>query len=568
MKIVNELPPVTTKDDLICLDVETFGQVKGKIHRPTGTFACLSINFGDGNVYQIYDEKQVRPALKNLNKGTWIFHNATYDLTQLRRFTTIEPRHVWDTMLVEKSMTGGLYSDYGLADLSRRWLGEYMEKEERSEFETATSMTKEMKKYAAMDVIKTWMIASLQMEEYKDDLGFRAYSEIDEPAIFPVLDMPGMRVDVPAWTKAVIQFKERATEIEAELGFNVKSSQQCLVALNQAGIRVKSTGAPVLLAFANNPLVQKITEGRLYRDASSAKYGLPWLEEYVESDGKVYAHYNITQAETGRMSASNPAMQGIPVRKLPIYRTFFIASPGHTIVVTDISQQEPRILAYETKDDALIEAFKTGEDVHIAVARSIYGDFDETHPDYKERRNVGKTINLGTSYGLSAFGLADKLNISEEDAERILRQYFTKFRGVLSWISLQRMNARRTGFVKTAIGRRIYLNPYSQHFDNNAINAPIQGGAADFTKMWVRKIWEGCRSEGIAYPVVEIVHDEIVADVPNKELKQYKKVKDTAFKATAEKLYKGVPFEAETEQGPNWGVKQFKNEITEEDDAD
>ncbi len=413
--------------------------------------------------------------------------------------------------------------------------------------------------------VKTLAIAKLQQEDYMEQLGYAAYEKIDEPAIFPLLDMPGIRVDKEAWSNAVADFAIKAKEIEDELGFNVKSSPQTLAALKKAGIHVKSTGAEVLLAFMQFPLVKKISDGRLYRDASSKKYGLPWVETNVEEDGYVYCNYNITQAETGRMSATNPAMQGIPARRLPVYRTFFVASDDSVIVVSDVSQQEPRILSYETKDEALINAFITREDVHVAVARSIYGDFDKTHPEYKERRAVGKTINLGTSYGLSEFGLADKLNISQEEAARILRQYFARFRGVFSWISQQRATARRTGFVKTAIGRKIFLNPYSSHFDNNAINAPIQGGAADFTKMWVRKIWEKCHEQGLKYPVVAIIHDEIVSDVLKKEVKKYTELLMEAFHETAAVIYKGIPFEAETEMGKSWGCKQFSEEILEMD---
>lgn len=259
-------------------------------------------------------------------------------------------------------------------------------------------------------------------------------------------------------------------------------------------------------------------------------------------------------------------MQNIPSRKLPIYRTMFTASKGNVIVVSDVSQQEPRILAYESQDGVLIQAIKNKEDLHMTVARSIFGDFDKSDPEYDSKRAVGKMINLGTSYGLSEYGLADKLGVDQDRASALLRQYFTRFTGVFSWISTTRMRARQDGFVRTAVGRKIYMNPYSRHAENNAINSPIQGGAADFTKVWLRKVWEYCRKAKFPFPVVAIVHDEIVSDVPKARLKEYERILSRSFDDTAKLLYKGIPFAAETEHGRTWGVKQTGNEDDSEED--
>jgi DNA polymerase-1 len=561
MKIVNKIPPILNKDTLVALDIEMFGQELGRLHRPHGTFACLSVCFNN-DVYQIYKIEQIKPTLKAIDKATWVFHNALYDLIQLRRFVKISPRFIWDVMLVDQSMCGGLYRTFSLKDLVRRWLGEYMKKDVRDNFETATSMSASMKTYAAKDALDTLKVAKLQKDTYSDDPAFRAYLEIDEPLIFPVLDMPGISVDVKGWKPMVENFHKLARELEDQLGLNSKSPDQVKAAAKKHGIILQSTGKDVLKEFSSNPFISKVLEARKYRTAVS-NWGMDWLDN-VESDGKVHCAWHITGAETGRMSASNPGMHQIPARELPIYRLRFIPSDGHVMIVSDINQHEPRILAYESGDDELVGIFKRGEDSHLEVARSIFNE-PNMKKDDPRRKNEGKTINLGTSYGLSEFGLARKLGISNDVAAKFLRAYFSRFRGVFSWMSLRRMFAHQNGYVKTAVGRRIYLNPYSYQFGNNAINAPIQGGASDFTKMWTRRIWEKCKKHKIEYPIVAIVHDELVADVPKECKKAFIAIVKESLTETGVRLYPGIPFVAEVESGKSWGCKQFREELDTED---
>lgn len=556
--------PLVKKGEFVALDVETFGQPDGKVHRPNGTFACLSVATTKEH-FQIYDQKEIKNVLGSLKNGTWVFHNALYDLTQLRRFANIPPRFIWDIMLVDQSMCGGLYRTFSLADLSRRWLGKQMKKEVRKDFLTRTTLTQEMKDYAIKDAIDTLKIALLQKEEYEDELAFNAYLKADEPCIFPFLDMPGVPVDTDAWKKMAEGFYQKGTELEAELGFNVNSGAQVIAAAKKQGIHLSNTRAATLEEFADHPLIQQILLTRRYRKAAST-YGIKWLEN-VEEDGRVYSSYHITGTETGRQSSSNPNMQNIPVRKMPEYRLRFVAEPDHVMVISDINQQEPRITAFESKDDELIAEIKAGVSTHLAVARTIFKNPKLTKKD-TEQYNIGKVVNLGVAYGMKEYKLARTLNVSEDEARGFLREYFTRFRGVLSWISMQRAQARKNEYVKTAVGRRIYLNPYHHSFENNAINAPIQGGAADFTKIWCRKIWEKSRTAKIPYYICLMVHDEIGAHVPKKHLKQYLKIKNEAFQETANMLYPGIPFEEETEIGRSWAVKQNREEalVFDEDD--
>lgn len=568
MKILNELPPEPKKGELICMDVETFGQIEGKLHRPNGTFACISVNLqrDPETVYQLYDQHDLRKLVKIAKPGTWVFHNSLYDLRQMLRYTSIAPRYIHDTMLMEQALKGGYYLTFGLADLTRRYLGEYMDKEAREEFSTRTEMTPKIKTYAAKDVVKTIRIAMAQIRTYANDSGLKAYTVADEPMIWPVLDLQGFRVDVKGWEKMVKGFEAEATRLEQELGFNTMSGDQVKAACKKVGIHLQSTGADVLLEYAGTPIIDTILLARRYRKAKST-YGMRWLEENVESDGKVYADYHITGASmTGRMSCSSPNLQNIPQRKLPIYRERFLASEGYVLDISDVKQQEPCCLAWHTQDARLLKAIKSKEDLHLAVARNIFHDPTLTKENAGDKRAVGKQINLGTSYGLTAYGLAAKLNIDVPVAEGFLKQYFQTYSGVFAWIQQQRRSGFQKGFVTTALGRRSYLNLYDRGWENNAINSPIQGGAAELHKVWSRKVWEMCKRQGVPYTTVAWVHDETVRDIPKEVYKESMKIQHEAFQYAAQKLYPGVPFEIECEAGRSWAAKTLSTEVMELED--
>lgn len=558
MNILKQLPPKAKKGEMVAMDTEFFGQSVKKLHRPHGVFACITVVLERDldTAYIIQDWKELKALVKLVKDGMWTFHNAMYDLTQLRPLVELEDRFIWDTMLVEQSMQGGYYRNFSLKDLARRYLGIVLQKEARDEFEGSSHMTEEMIRYAAKDSIITAKIALQQMDRFKDGPGWKAYLT-DQRMMWPLLEINGVRVDADAWQKSVKEFTDKATQLQDKLGINVNSSAQVIKYLNSNGLHVQNTQAKTLLNYADRPDVQAILETRMYRKAVST-YGTKWLENHVELDGRVYSSLHITGAETGRMSSSSPNLQNIPARKLPVFRTFFIPSPNSVMVVDDVSQQEPCILASESEDPTLIAAIKAGEDLHQAVADAIHMD-----------RSIGKAINLGIGYGLSPHGLSDRVGITEEEATTIITNYFTRFSGVFNWIQKQRSFARNNGYVKTSsTGRRIYVNPYDNQWQNNAINAPIQGGAADFTKVWVRNYWERCRDLNIPYCLCMIVHDEIVMDVPKEYLKKNKEAVNDAFYETSGSLFPKVPFRFEMEQGKSWACKQFDEEAYDDEDEE
>lgn len=291
---------------MVALDIEMFNQDREKLHRPHGNFACISVAVeGRDEIYQLYDTADLKKLFLSMSKAYWVGHNMLYDLKQLMRFVEIKPRPIWDTMLVEQSMFGGYYQNFGLRDLTRRYLGIVMSKEVRSEFQDSVEMTPDMKTYAALDAKYTLQIALMQRERHEGAPGYSAYRDIDEKMIWPLLDIQGVPVDVEAWTKSTNEFQAIADNLQDTLGINVNSQAQVLKACAKAGIHIADTKAATLEAYSDVPLIADILKTRMYRKAVST-YGLKWLEKYVEDDGKVYSSWHITGAETGRMSSSNP----------------------------------------------------------------------------------------------------------------------------------------------------------------------------------------------------------------------------------------------------------------------
>ncbi len=254
---------------------------------------------------------------------------------------------------------------------------------------------------------------------------------------------------------------------------------------------------------------------------------------------------------------SNPNLLNIPARKIPEYRELFIPKYDK-LIVADISQQEPRILAALSGDKKLLDIFNTGQDIHLMVTRAAFND--DTIVKSDPRRDVGKIINLATSYGMTAIGLARKLGISVEEAERFLNAYFARFPQVYENKQKQQEFANRFGYVESITGRRIWINRHNYQWSNNAINAPIQSSAADFTKLWLYKLLTKCRKGAILYPVCNVVYDEIVADSPKELVDTYKTLILEAFDETAKELFPQVPFEMDMKVGKNWGCKHLEKE--------
>ena len=317
-----------------------------------------------------------------------------------------------------------------------------------------------------------------------------------------------------------------------------------------------ATGVEVLEKLArDHEIAALILE---YRELAKLKNtyldALPRLID--ERTGRVHTSFNQMVAATGRLSSSNPNLQNIPVRTElgRVIRKAFIAPPGFSILTADYSQLELRVMAHLSGDPTLREAFLRGEDIHYQTALEVFGSVAETDPQSYRRK--AKVINFGIMYGLSAFGLANTLQIERRQAQEYIDQYFARYEGVRNWIENTLSQARDSGFVATLFGRirtipEIHSRNWNlRHFgERAAMNAPIQGTEADLIKMAMIDIHAKLQRRSLSSSLILQVHDELVLEVANAELEEVRELVKEAMESAADL---DVPLEVDTGVGESW----------------
>ncbi len=552
--MIKGLPRVAERGELVAIDTEFFGQEKA--HRPGGVFACMTIAYENGDAYIVLEQEDIPDALERIEAGSWVMQNFLYDIRQLRRYVRIDQRPIHDCMLVEMDLFGGWYSRFSLKNLARRWLGIMLDKGVRDKFSKSNVLTEEMMHYAIDDAKVTVQIARKQLDYIEQEYNnqFSWYWDIDEPSGWAVLDMKPARVDVEAWNENARRLQEDAMQAQEELGYNVNSHKIVKKKIEAAlGRGIKSTNAnKVLIPLLGklnkeNPaavLIREVIKIRKMRKAAET-YGKTWTEQHVE-DGYVYSSWRVTGTETGRMSSANPNLQNVPKREMPIFREFFLASSGHVLQVADVSQQEPWFSAFMSNDQVLLQELQKGTDLHQVTA-DLFG---------VERNPRGKAISLALNYGMSEYGLAIAADISEEKARAGILARDRRYRQLTGWKGQKKNEARRHYKVHTVTGRPCWVNPYGEQWGRNAINAPIQGSAADHTKMALVNIHKKCAELNMPFCVTMVVHDEIVMDVPIEHKDLYGAVLKQAWDDASAVLAPGMAIRADVMEGPNWSVKE------------
>jgi DNA polymerase-1 len=318
-----------------------------------------------------------------------------------------------------------------------------------------------------------------------------------------------------------------------------------------------STEEEYLQSFAHDfPIVGKILEYRgVKKLLSTYVEALPQLVN--RTSGKIHTSYNQAVTATGRLSSTNPNLQNIPIRDQlgkPIRAAFVASDEEHTLVAADYSQIELRIMAHLSGDESLIEAFRMGEDIHSATAARLYGKRAEEVTSGERRR--AKTANFGIIYGISAFGLAQRLDIPNREAKLLIESYFASYPGVKAYMDGAITKAMEDGYVETMFGRRRVLHDIKSSnrtvrgvAERNAINAPIQGSAADIMKLAMIEIHRRFKAEGIRSQMIMQVHDEVVIDALNSELAAVKRIVKEAMESVAEL---SVALIADVNSGDNW----------------
>jgi DNA polymerase-1 len=385
------------------------------------------------------------------------------------------------------------------------------------------------------------------------------------------IERNGVLIDAPTLSNQSHELGQRMLQLETEAyelagqPFNLGSPKQIgEIFFGKLGLPVvkkTATGAPstdeeVLEKLAEDfPLPAKILEHRglaklkgTYTD-KLAQLALP-------RTGRVHTHYAQAVAVTGRLSSNDPNLQNIPIRTAEgrRVREAFIAPPGHVIASADYSQIELRIMAHISGDAALLLAFHDGMDVHRATAAEVFGV--PTSQVSSEQRRYAKVINFGLIYGMSAFGLAKSLGIDNTAAKNYIERYFDRYPGVKRYMDDTRLQAKARGYVETVFGRRLYLpeinspnGPRRSGAERAAINAPMQGTAADLIKMSMNEVQRVLDAEGRKTKMIMQVHDELVFEVPEGEVDWLRREIPRIMAGVA-KLK--VPLLAEVGVGPNW----------------
>ncbi len=429
--------------------------------------------------------------------------------------------------------------------------------------------------YAAEDADITLQLANVFEPMLGERNAAKLAEDIENPLIYVLADIEkeGVRIDIETLNAYSIELQTEISKAEASvyekagLKFNLASPKQLgevlfdHLKLDPKAKKTKTgqyqTGEDVLTLLAHkSDIVQDILDFRqLQKLKSTYVDALPLMVN--PKTGRVHTSFNQAVAATGRLSSNNPNLQNIPIRTergREVRKAFIARDDDHVLLSADYSQIELRIIAEISKEENMLDAFNNGIDIHTATAAKVYGiGIDEV--DATQRRNA-KAVNFGIIYGQSAFGLSQNLNIPRKEAAEIIEQYFTQYPGIKRYMSDTMNFARENGFVETIMGRRRYLRDINSanmtvrgFAERNAINAPIQGSAADLIKIAMINIHKDMTAQKLSSKMTMQVHDELVFDVLKTEVDQMKAIITERMKSA---IKTQVPIEIEIGEGNNW----------------
>ena len=518
-----------------------------------------------------------------------VAHNGKYDLVVCRRHGLEVDGPIHDTMTAAWLLESASHA-LGLKSLAEDELGWTMTDigaligKGRNQISIGQVDVEAVTAYCGADVDATIQLWEVLAPRLHEATMWDLYEEIELP-LLPVLadmEMAGIRLNTAFLADLSGKLATRLQEIDLSLkqivghDFNLRSTKQLsTVMFNEMGFPSKglkktstgfvSTAVGVLekLRTASNALSSEQNEflDLLFEQRQLEKLRGTYVDalgEMVNADtGRIHTSYNQTGSSTGRLSSTNPNLQNIPIRTQQgrEIRKAFEAAEGNLLLAADYSQVELRILAHIVQEEPLLDAFRQGQDIHAVTASRLF-DVPLDQVSY-EQRGLGKTINFATIYGVSAFGLSSRTDMGPAEAQEFLDQYFTTYPKVRQYIDDTIFRASNDGYVTTLLGRRRNFRelqerlPFNQRqaLERQAINAPIQGAAADITKIAMRRLHQRLGSERLQAKMLLQVHDELVLEVPHGELETVgllvREVMESAYRLD-------VPLQVDIEAGPNW----------------
>ena len=532
------------------------------------------------------DEAEALGRLKSILENDAILkvgQNFKYDLAVFQRYgVRVAPYD--DTMLISYVQAAGLHN-HGMDELAERHLGHKC-----ISFKEVCGTGKSQKRFSEIDLKTATEYAAedaditLRLWELlKPGVATKGLATVYEtlerplPQVLTDMELAGVKVDVAQLSRLSSDFAQKMAEAEetahsvAGHKFNLGSPKQIgEILFGEMGLpggkKTKSgawsTDAAVLdeLAAQGHELPKALLTWRQFSKLKST-YSDALKEAINPNTGRVHTSFSLAATTTGRLSSSEPNLQNIPIRTEEgrKIREAFTAEPGHVIVAADYSQIELRLLAHIADVEALKQAFREGQDIHALTASEMFGVALEDM-DPGTRRNA-KAINFGIIYGISAFGLANNLGIGRDEAKRYIDSYFEKFPGIKDYMDAMKEEAKAKGCVSTIFGRRIHLpgikdkNPSVRQFtERQAINAPIQGAAADIIRRAMVRMPGALADAGLKTRMLLQVHDELVFEAPESEADQViKLVTEVMSNAALPAQNLSVPLDVEAKAASTWG---------------
>ncbi len=567
----------------VCFDTETTG-----VNPLLSELVGLSFAYKAGEAYYvpIDDDREkaqqkvdiFRPFFKD-EKIEKVGQNIKYDILELRNYDIQVKGKLFDTMIAHYLINPEI--PHGMDYMAKMYLNyttihidELIGPKGKNQKNMRDIDQETVCKYAAEDADITLKLKNILEKELRENKLEQLFNEIESPLIYVLADMEwtGVRLDLEALEQLAEEYRKEMNQIEKEIiemagiEFNINSPKQIGEILfdkmkiidnpKKTKTGQYSTSENELEKLrSKHPIIEKILEQRSLKKLLST-----YIEAFPQlinpKTGKIHTSFNQTATATGRLSSSNPNLQNIPIRneRGKEIRKVFIPDEGCTFLSADYSQIELRIMAHLSKDKNMIEAFNKGQDIHAATASKIFKiPLEEVTPDMRRK---AKTANFGIIYGITPYGLSQRLGIPRSDAKKLIEEYFTTFSGVKRYMDESIAKAREQGYVETIFGRKRFLPDINSqnaivrgYAERNAINTPIQGSAADIIKVAMNKIYKRLSDGGYKSKMILQVHDELDFNVHMNELDEVKNIVVYEMENAYPLI---VPLKTDCNHGANW----------------
>ena len=567
----------------VCFDTETTGLKALEVELIGIAFsfeACKGyyVSFPEDQEETKIILEEFRPFFEsNIEK---VGHNLKYDIKVLSNYGMPVKGKLFDTMIAHYLINPDMRHNMDI--LSETYLNyqpvsitELIGKKGKNQLSMRVVPIADQTEYAVEDADITFQLKEHFTKELESGNVTKLFNEIELPlvSVLTAMEIEGINLNTDFLKELSFVLTDDINRLEKNIyeqageEFNIASPKQLGIVLFEKMELVKKpkktktgqykTGEDILSALAKeHKIIRDIQEYRQYKKLLSTYVdALP--NEVNPKTGRIHTQYMQAVAATGRLSSNNPNLQNIPIRTergKEVRKSFIPRDENHVLLAADYSQIELRIIAALSEEENMIEAFKKGEDIHASTAAKVFNvSLDEVT---REQRSNAKTVNFGIVYGVSAFGLSNQTDLSRSEAKELIDTYYETYPKLKEYMSKQVEFARKKGYVETVLNRRRYLKDINSAnamvrsgAERNAVNAPIQGSAADIIKLAMINIYNRFEKEGFKSKMLLQVHDELVFDAHKDELETIRPI----IKYEMENAFKlSVPLDVELGIGENW----------------